>query len=128
MAMLFAFGATLMKRAKISELKNGLSSYLREVKSGESILVLDRNTPVARLVPIESAPTVEGRAASGSQADEKRLENEALLAKLERKGIIARRRGPSPLEAIRDWEPVEGVDLVGAVLEEREEDYATGYR
>ena len=130
MAMLFALGAILMKRARISELKNSLSSYLREVKSGESILVLDRNTPVARLVPIESAPKVEeGRAASGSPADEKRLENEALLATLERKGIIARRRGPPPIEIVRSWKPFgKDIGLAKAVLEEREEDYATGYR
>lgn len=117
-----------MTRAKISELKNSLSAYLRLVKSGESILVLDRNTPVARLVPIESAPVRTGQAASTSEAEEKRLQDEALLAKLESEGVIARRRGPSPLDVIRDWEPVKGVDLVGAVLEERDEDYATGYR
>ena len=72
-------------------------------------------------------PSRGGRATSTSEAEEKKLENEALLAKLESTGVIARRRGPSPLETIRDWEPIEGVDLVGVVLEERDEDYATGY-
>ena len=131
MAMFIVFGDATMMQAKISELKNSLSSYLRKVKSGESILVLDRNTPIARLVPIESTPSREGRADSTSEADEKKLENEALLAKLESEGVIVRRRGPSPIEVIREWEPVEDVedvDLAGAVLEEREEDYATGYR
>ena len=117
-----------MMQVKISELKNGLSSYLRKVKSGESVLVLDRNTPVARLVPIESMPLSGGQAASGSKADRKKLENEVLLAKLESKGVIARRRGPSPLEVMRERESGDEVDLVGAVLEERDEDYATGYR
>ncbi|MDE0479793.1 MAG: type II toxin-antitoxin system prevent-host-death family antitoxin [Gammaproteobacteria bacterium] len=118
-----------MIQAKISELKNGLSAYLRRVKSGESVLVLDRNTPVARLVPIESAPIRTGQAGSTSEADEKKLENEALLDKLERKGIIARRRGPSPMEIVRSWEPFgKDIRLVEAVLEEREEDYETGYR
>ena len=119
-----------MMQVKISELKNSLSAYLRKVKSGESILVLDRNTPVARLVPIESMsmPLPVGQISSSSIADQKKLENEALLAKLESRGVIARRRGPSPLEAMRDWEPDDNLDLVGAVLEERDEDYATGYR
>jgi prevent-host-death family protein len=40
-----------MKRVKISELKAGLSRYLADVRGGESILVCDRNTPIARLVP-----------------------------------------------------------------------------
>ena len=128
MAMFFAVDVPVMMQVKISELKNGLSSYLRKVKSGESVLVLDRNTPVARLVPIESMPLSGGQAASGSKADRKKLENEALLAKLESKGVIARRRGPSPLEVMRERESDDEVDLVGAVLEERDEDYATGYR
>ncbi len=128
MAKLVAVGAELMMQAKISELKNSLSSYLRKVKSGESILVLDRNTPVARLVPVEPMPVPGAQVTSDSLADEKKLENEALLAKLESKGVIARRRGPSPLEVMRDREPDDKADLVGAVLEERDEDYATGYR
>ena len=37
-----------MIRATISEVKNGLSAYLRRVKSGESVLVMERRTPVAR--------------------------------------------------------------------------------
>lgn len=128
MAMFFAADVSVMMQVKISELKNGLSSYLRKVKSGESVLVLDRDTPVARLVPIESMPLSGGQVASDSNADEKKLENEALLAKLESKGVIARRRGPSPLEVMRDWESGDDVDLVGAVLAERGEDYSTGYR
>ena len=73
-------------------------------------------------------PLSGGQVASDSKADEKKFENEALLAKLESKGVIARRRGPSPLEVMRDWESGDDVDLVGAVLEERGEDYSTGYR
>lgn len=39
-----------MKKARIAELKNNLSRYLQHVRGGESVLILDRNTPVARLV------------------------------------------------------------------------------
>ena len=40
-----------MKTAKVSELKAKLSGYLSEVRSGATIVVYDRNTPIARLVP-----------------------------------------------------------------------------
>ena len=43
-----------MIRATISETKNRLSSLLKKVKSGESILILDRDTPIARIEPIQS--------------------------------------------------------------------------
>jgi prevent-host-death family protein len=42
-----------MKRAKVSELKARLSAYLKSVRNGETVVVLDRLTPIARLVPIE---------------------------------------------------------------------------
>jgi len=42
-----------MLKAKISELKSRLSAYLARVRAGESVLVLDRATPVARLVPLD---------------------------------------------------------------------------
>lgn len=44
-----------MKRALISEFKAHLSAYVAEVRSGESVIVCDRRTPVARLVPYEEA-------------------------------------------------------------------------
>jgi len=40
-----------MNRAKVSELKAQLSGYLARVRGGESIVVCDRNTPIAHLVP-----------------------------------------------------------------------------
>lgn len=43
----------VMKLAKVSELKARLSAYLREVRRGETVVVCDRNTPVARLIPYE---------------------------------------------------------------------------
>jgi prevent-host-death family protein len=41
-----------MKQVRIAELKARLSEYLRSVRSGETIAVLDRDTPVAQIVPI----------------------------------------------------------------------------
>lgn len=44
---------------KIAELKNGLSRYVGAVREGAEIIVLDRDTPVARLIPF--APREAGR-------------------------------------------------------------------
>lgn len=41
-----------MKQIKIAELKARLSEHLRSVRGGETIAVLDRDTPVAHIVPI----------------------------------------------------------------------------
>ena len=40
-----------MKRVGIADLKAHLSGYLRNVKRGETLLVMERGTPVARMVP-----------------------------------------------------------------------------
>jgi prevent-host-death family protein len=40
-----------MKTVQIGDLKNHLSTYLRDVRMGEEIIVRDRNQPVARIVP-----------------------------------------------------------------------------
>ncbi len=42
-----------MKSAKVSELKARLSEYLAHVRRGGTVVVCDRNTPIARLVPYE---------------------------------------------------------------------------
>ncbi len=41
-----------MRSVNIAELKARLSEYLRHVRSGHELTVLDRSTPVARLVPL----------------------------------------------------------------------------
>jgi len=43
-----------MKSAKVSELKARLSSYLADVRKGDTVVVLDRRTPIARLIPYEN--------------------------------------------------------------------------
>jgi len=37
---------------RIAELKSRLSEYLRAVRRGETIAVLDRETPVAQIIPV----------------------------------------------------------------------------
>src|SRR2546426_10295827 len=70
-----------MKKAKIANLKNNLSRYLEHVRGGGSVLVLDRDRPVARLVPL---PHEGARGASER------------LARLERQGLIRRGTGGRP--------------------------------
>jgi prevent-host-death family protein len=53
-----------MKRVKIAELKDHLSEHLRAVEAGAEIEVTDRSRPVARLVPVHAATSVEIVAAS----------------------------------------------------------------
>ncbi|MGH7182182.1 MAG: type II toxin-antitoxin system Phd/YefM family antitoxin [Nitrospiraceae bacterium] len=42
-----------MNTVKIADLKSRLSEHLRKVRAGRSITILDRDHPIARLVPIE---------------------------------------------------------------------------
>ncbi len=96
-----------MKTATISETKNRLSALLDRVRHGETILITDRERPVARLEPVVSA--------GDAGPDEGRL------ARLERTGVIRRaRRGR--LEEIASTAPpvaARGGDIVAALLDER---------
>ncbi len=44
---------TMKKRIRIADLKARLSEHIRYVRRGHTLTVLDRDTPVARLVPID---------------------------------------------------------------------------
>ncbi|HJO03738.1 MAG TPA: type II toxin-antitoxin system prevent-host-death family antitoxin [Acidobacteriota bacterium] len=46
-----------MTMVNTSELKAKLSSYLAAVRRGETVVVCDRHTPIARLVPMDSRAT-----------------------------------------------------------------------
>lgn len=69
-----------MKRASISETKNGLSALIDRVRQGQTVVIEDRGVPVARLEPIAGELDPEGR-----------------LARLERQGLIR-----SPARALPD--------------------------
>ena len=45
-----------MIKANVTEIKNRLSHYLRLVKGGEEIEIVDRKTPLARIVGIGNTP------------------------------------------------------------------------
>jgi prevent-host-death family protein len=50
-----------MRQVRIAELKARLSEYLRAVRRGETIAVLDRDTPVAQIVPVRGGPALHVR-------------------------------------------------------------------
>lgn len=51
MVMLCYYG--FMRTVNIAELKARLSAHIRRVRAGEELLVCERNTPVARIVPYQ---------------------------------------------------------------------------
>ena len=93
-----------MKTTTITEAKNGLSALIDRVRAGESIVILDRGTPVARLEPVANDPDASGR-----------------IRRLERAGLVRARTGPPPLDLVRTPAPelAVGVSAVQAVLDER---------
>ena len=50
-----------MKTVRIAELKARLSEYLRAVRRGETIAVMDRETPVAQIVPVRDRTALRVR-------------------------------------------------------------------
>lgn len=71
-----------MQHAKIADLKNNLSRYLDHVRSGGTVVVLDRDRPLARITPI-------GDDAAGPAGDRR-------LHRLERLGLVRRGTGGLP--------------------------------
>ena len=128
-----------MIRANISELRNGLSAYLRRVRRGETVLILDRSVPIARLTPVEENAGVRqerevyalgaGEGEDKQREKQRELEEEARVARLEAAGILSRpKQGGDLREIVRGWDPLPGVGLVEVVLANRREEEATGYR
>lgn len=52
----------VMTTVRIAELKSRLSEHLRSVRKGRTLTVLDRDTPVARIVPYTAEPLEVRRA------------------------------------------------------------------
>ncbi len=58
-----------MTSVKIADLKAHLSQHLRKVRRGRSLTVLDRETPIARIVPIDAKTPLEIRRATRRPQD-----------------------------------------------------------
>ena len=94
-----------MKTANIATAKNQFSRLIQRVKRGESIIITERNKPVAQLVPIR--------------------ETNAVIARLYAEGKLLPPQGP-PLDVKKLFSlPLpklpEEKSLSRAVIEEREE-------
>jgi prevent-host-death family protein len=97
-----------MKTASVSEAKNRLSAFLELVRRGETVVITDRNVPVAQLAPLPAAM---------------RGDDEARLQALERRGVIRRARvrpGKDFLKRLPAVAKVKG-DALAALMNEREE-------
>ena len=93
-----------MNTATITEAKNRLSALIDRVKGGESILILDRGVPVARLEPVSAYSDATGR-----------------LSRLERAGVMKIGAAPPPLELLRSPAPTlaPGASSVQVLIGER---------
>lgn len=85
-----------MNAVKIADLKNNLSRHLAHVREGGELTVLDRNTPIARIVPF--APRQAGPGKPG-QARAAEREAAAHVAELQRLGIL----GAGDPEGVAEW-------------------------
>lgn len=96
-----------MKKATISQTKNQLSALLDAVRHGESVLIMDRDQPVARLEPV---------AGGSGQGDD-------LLARLQRKGLISRGSGKPVQKVLREQPPAlrRGASALAVLVAERGE-------
>jgi antitoxin (DNA-binding transcriptional repressor) of toxin-antitoxin stability system len=99
-----------MKYAKIGELRDSLSRYIDQVREGSEVLVLDRDRPVARLVPA-------GGASPAPAGDAERLLD------LERRGILRRGKGRYP-EALKRGRPAR---VRGSVLADLRAERESGW-
>ena len=97
-----------MKKVSITEAKNRLSSLIDGLKSGSSVLIVDRGRPVARLEPVPSAHRSDG--------DDR-------LSRLIRDGIVRPNRASLPQAFFTDPLPraQDGASAVAELIEERRE-------
>lgn len=97
-----------MKKASITQTKNQLSALLDRVRHGETVLIMDRGRPVARLEPALQ----EGE---GNEAGR--------LARLERAGILRRAISPARSRLLLEPppKPKKGASILQALLAEREQ-------
>ena len=94
-----------MKKASITEAKNGFSALIDWVKGGAAVLIVDRGRPVARLEPVDALAGSDG----------------GRLAQLVRDGLVRppRRAAPRSLIATPPPAPKKGASVIRALLDER---------
>ncbi len=48
-----------MQTINITDLKDNLSAWIEQVRNGEEIVIKDRNTPIARLMPLAAGKDLD---------------------------------------------------------------------
>ncbi|RPJ81831.1 MAG: hypothetical protein EHM13_09860 [Acidobacteria bacterium] len=111
-----------MRRAGTAELKNNLSRYLSYVRAGGEVVVLDRDTPVARLLPFVPADHEQ----PGGEAGKDDSRGDERMAELERRGVITRGESANVREWLKSHHPVKlprgSGSVVDAIIEMRDEE------
>jgi antitoxin (DNA-binding transcriptional repressor) of toxin-antitoxin stability system len=101
-----------MKIASVSQLKSRLSEFLRLVRGGDSIMVMDRGRPVALLGPWHDAAGADGVVVGP----------DARLAELRDAGLVRVGSGKIPADYWNRQLPQDPESSVlSALLEERQE-------
>lgn len=95
-----------MIKVSISRLKDQLSAYLKKVEAGQTVIVTDRNKPIAQLSRVVA-----------KEGDDERL------ARLVAQGIVKPPKGPrlDMKEFLRRRPVIPDAGLLEALLEERRE-------
>jgi prevent-host-death family protein len=92
-----------MNNVNIADLKNNLSRYLARVREGVEFTVLDRDTPVARILPF--APRAAGGRGAGAGGAERQAAR-AHVTELQRLGILDSGERESLAAWVQGHEPV----------------------
>lgn len=85
-----------MNSVNIADLKNNLSRYLARVREGAELTVLDRETPVARILPFAPRPVATAKSGAATSAEREAVR--AHLVELQRLGIL----GPGDAEGLAE--------------------------
>jgi len=96
-----------MKTTSISNAKNQLSALIDLVRKGETVIITDRDHPVAQLAPL-----------GATQRDD-----ESSMAELERSGLVRRGRASAARNFLKKLPPMPDTpaDVLGALLADRDE-------
>ena len=97
-----------MEKATVSKLKDNLSAYLRKVRAGQTVVIYDRNIPIACIERIESSERGRDR-----------------LALLRAQGLIRPAARTLSIKRLREILPKDlprGARLSEALIQEREDD------
>jgi prevent-host-death family protein len=98
----------IMRRTSITDAKNNLSALIDRVRRGETVLICDRNRPVARLLPVGPGD------GSGPEAP--------WLAGLVRDGVVHPADEPLSVRSLPNpVKPLRPVSIVDALHADREE-------